>query len=50
MHDGLFDSPSDTLYNMAAATSTNIPMFVLGMLIGLVFSLIIYIFIFGKKG
>lgn len=28
LHDGLFKSPSDTLYNMA--TSNDIPMFVLG--------------------
>lgn len=50
MHEGLFKSPSDTLYNMTSATSTDIPMFILGMLVGIVFSLIIYIFIFGKKG
>ena len=51
LHTGLFKSPSDTLYNMAAATSSDIPMFVLGMFLGIVFTLIIGVFIFlWKKG
>lgn len=52
LHTGLFKSPSDTLYNnMAAATSTDIPMFVLGLFLGIVFTLVIGVFIFlWKKG
>ena len=54
LHTGLFKSPSDTLYNMAAATSAtqnDMPMFVLGMFIGIVFTLILGVFIFlWKKG
>lgn len=51
LHDGLFKSPSDTLYNMAAATSSDIPMFILGMFLGIVFTLVIGVFIFLlKKG
>lgn len=51
LHDGLFKSPSDTLYNMAAATSSDIPMFVLGMFLGIVFTLVLGVFIFlWKKG
>lgn len=51
LHTGLFKSPTDTLHNMAAATSGDIPMFVLGMFLGIVFTLIIGVFIFlWKKG
>lgn len=51
LHDGLFKSPSDTISNMAAATSNDIPMFVLGMFLGIVFTLILGVFIFlWKKG
>ncbi len=51
LHEGIFKSPSDTIYNMAAATSSDIPMFVLGMFLGIVFTLIIGVFIFlWKKG
>lgn len=51
MHNGLFKSSSDTLHNMAAATSSDIPMFVLGMFLGIVFTLIIGVFVFlWKKG
>ena len=51
LHTGLFKSPLDTLSNMAAATSSDIPMFVLGMFLGIVFTLILGVFIFlWKKG
>lgn len=51
LHDGLFKSPSGTLYNMAAATSNDIPMFVLGLFLGIVFTLILGVYIFCyKKG
>lgn len=51
LHDGLFKSPSDTISNMAAATSNDIPMFVLGMFLGIVFTIILCVFIFlWKKG
>ena len=51
LHTGLFTSHADTLHDMAAATSSDIPMFVLGMFLGIVFTLIIGVFIFlWKKG
>lgn len=51
LHEGIFKSPSDTIYNMAVVTSSDIPMFVLGMFLGIVFTLIIGVFIFlWKKG
>ena len=53
LHEGLFKSPSDTVYDMAmaAATSYDIPMFVLGMFLGIVLTLILCVFIFAwKKG
>lgn len=49
LHDGLFKSPSDTLYNMAAASSTDIPMFVLGMFLGFVLGMFLGIVAFKTR-